>query len=55
MKQKDNNNKKQAAKKASSLGLNLKVSKEKSDKIYFPEKLEQANKILANTKFRYVK
>lgn len=54
MKQKEDN-KQQAAKKASSLGLNLKVSKEKSDKVYFPEKLEQANKILSNTKFRYVK
>lgn len=54
MKQKENN-KKQAAQKASALGLNLKVGKEKSDKVYFPEKLEQANKILSNAKLRYVK
>ena len=49
------NNKQQAAKKAAALGLNLKVSKEKSEKVYFPEKLEQANKILSNSRFKYVK
>ena len=54
MKQKGNN-KKQAAKKASSLGINLKVSKESSGKVLFPEKLEQANKMLSNMKFIHVK
>lgn len=48
-------NKKQALKLAASLGVNLKVVKEKSEKVYFPEKVEQANKIIANTKFRYAK
>ncbi|HEY8391032.1 MAG TPA: hypothetical protein VIL26_08845 [Clostridia bacterium] len=54
MKRKDNS-KEQAAKKAASLGINLKVGKKSSGKVLFPEKLEQANKILSNTKFRYVK
>ncbi len=47
--------KKTKLKGARDFGITLKVSKEKSDKVYFPEKLEQANKILSNTKFRYVK
>jgi hypothetical protein len=54
MKQKVNS-KKQSAKKAVSLGINLKVSKKSSGKVYFPEKLEQANKILSNMKFSHVK
>jgi|GEM_PF-1108972 len=54
MKQKENN-KSQATKKAASLGINLKVSKKASGKVYFPEKLEQANKILSNLKFSHVK
>jgi hypothetical protein len=51
-------NKDRAAKKAASLGMKITVNKELdklSNKVLFPEKLEQANKILANTKFRYVK
>ena len=52
---KKRNNKSQAAKKAASLGMNLKVGKKSSGKVYFPEKLEQANKILSNMKFIHVK
>jgi hypothetical protein len=48
-------NKVQAAKKAASLGINLTVGKKPSQKVYFPEKLEQANKILSNIKFTHVK
>jgi hypothetical protein len=33
---------------AASLGINLTVSDKPSEKIYFPEKVEKANKILAN-------
>jgi hypothetical protein len=54
MKQKEKN-KAQAAKKAASLGINLTVGKKSSGKVYFPEKLEQANKILSNMKFIHVK
>ena len=47
--------KKEAIKKAASLGIRLKFSNKLSEKVYFPEKVELANKILSNTKFRYVK
>lgn len=33
---------------AASLGVNLTVSDKPSEKIYFPEKLEEANKFVAN-------
>jgi hypothetical protein len=39
-----------AIKTATSLGINLKVSKKPSGKVLFPEKLEKANKILAKLK-----
>lgn len=46
--------KKIALKKAEELGIKIKIVKP-SGKIYFPEKLEQANKILSNMKFTHVK
>ncbi|NII26993.1 hypothetical protein HB364_18020 [Pseudoflavitalea sp. X16] len=50
--------KKKTLKGAKDFGVKLKVNKD-LDKLsgenLFPEKLEQANKILSNTKFRYVK
>ncbi|MBO9566414.1 MAG: hypothetical protein J7621_26805 [Niastella sp.] len=50
--------KKAKLKGAKDFGVTLTVNKELdplSRKVLFPEKLEQANKILSNTKFRYVK
>ena len=40
---------------AASLGIKLTVSDKLSDKNLFPEKLEEANRVIANTKFTYIK
>ena len=47
--------KERAIKFAASLGINLTVSDKPSEKIYFPEKVEEANRVIANTKFTHVK
>jgi hypothetical protein len=50
--------KKQALKGARDFGVKLKVNKnldKLSDKVFFPEKLKQANEILTNMKFTHVK
>ena len=49
---------KQALKGVKDFGVKLKVNKDLdklSGKVLFPEKLEQANKILTNVKFTHVK
>jgi hypothetical protein len=40
---------------AASLGIKLTVSDNLSDKNLFPEKLEEANRVISNTKFTYIK
>lgn len=40
---------------AASLGIKLTVSDKPSEKIYFPEKLEEANKMLSKMKFTHIK
>lgn len=42
--------KKAAIKKAAEFGVNLKVGKKPSGKIYFPEKLAKANEIISKLK-----
>lgn len=39
-----------AIKKAASMGIKLTISKESSDKVFFPEKLEMAKKVIAKLK-----
>jgi hypothetical protein len=46
--------KERAIKFAASLGIKLTVSDKPSDKIYFPEKVEEANRVIANTKWTYL-
>jgi hypothetical protein len=49
---------KKALKGAEYFGVKITVSKELdkyADKILFPEKLEQANKVLSNMKFTHIK
>ncbi|WP_153825459.1 hypothetical protein [Niastella caeni] len=52
MKQKESEQQKKERmiKYAASLGVTLTVSDKLSEKIYFPEKVEEAKRILANTK-----
>jgi hypothetical protein len=47
--------KERAIKFAASLGIKLTVSDKPSDKIYFPEKVEEANRVIANTKWTHIK
>jgi hypothetical protein len=39
---------------AASLGIKLTVSDKPSEKIYFPEKVEEANRAIANTKWTHI-
>ena len=54
-KSKEEQEKERIIKYAASLGINLTVSDKLSDKNLFPEKLEEANRVIANTKFTYIK
>jgi hypothetical protein len=52
---KEQQEKERIIKYAASLGINLTVGDKPSEKIYFPEKVEEANRVIANTKFTHVK